>query len=125
MFKKVVSIRGATKVLNTKESIQDCVCELCNRIVKENNLSSKKIINIMFTITNDVNVLNPATALRNGNTIIDFSKTPLFCMNECFIENSSELIIRVMFTSYLSILKKTKNIYINGAESLRPDLIKK
>lgn len=124
MMKKLNSIRGATQTKNTKEDIQKTVCDLCNKIVKENGLKSKDLVSIFFTVTKDITVLNPATALRIGNTEFDCTKCALFCAQECEIEGGSPLMIRVMITAYQSIFKQKKNIYINGAEKLRPDYVK-
>lgn len=125
MMKKLISIRGATQSENTKESIERTVCELCNAIVKENGIKSKNIVSIFFTVTKDINALNPATALRIGKTDFDCTQCALFCAQECEIEGGSPLMIRVMVTAYQSAFKQKKNIYINGAEKLRPDYVKK
>lgn len=121
MFKKVVSIRGAVVCENTKEDITKNVCNLCNLIFEKNNLKQKNIISIVFSVTEEINKINPATALRSGNLNFDCSKIALFCCQEAKIENGLKNTIRVMFTVY-SKNKNKQNIYLNGAEKLRPDL---
>ena len=65
-------------------------------------------------------MLNPATALRKGETVMDFTKTALFCSQEAEIQGGMKNVIRVMITAYSSVKNKT-NIYFNGAEKLRTD----
>lgn len=125
MWKKLTSIRGATQSANTKEDIQKNVCDLCNLIVEKNNLKTKDMVNIQFTVTKDITALNPATALRLGTTNFDSSKVALFCSQECEMDNGSPLMIRVMVTTYMKNVNKKENVYINGAEKLRPDLVRK
>lgn len=122
MIKKLTSIRGATQSLNTKEDIQKNVCDLCNKIFEENKLKTRNIVNIQFTVTKDITALNPATALRLGKTNFDSSKVALFCSQECEIDKMLPTMIRVMVTTYMSPFLKKTNVYINGAENLRPDL---
>lgn len=121
MNKKVVAIRGATCTDNTRDEITHYVCKLLNEIVQKNNLNSEDIISVQFTVTKDIDELNPATALRLGNTRLDFSNVALFCAQEPEIKGGLEYVIRVMVTAYMPEFAVKKNIYINGAERLRPD----
>lgn len=125
MMKRLTAIRGATISENTPQDITKNVCDMCNEIVSKNKLKSKDLVSIFFTVTKDITALNPATALRNGNTNFDSSEVALFCAQECEIEGGSPLMIRVMITTYKSIFVKKENVYINGAQKLRPDLSKK
>lgn len=124
MEKKVVAIRGATCCDNTKEEITLYVCKLLNDIVRENDLNAEDIVSIQFTVTKDIDELNPATALRLGNTKIDVSNIPLFCAQEPEIKGGLEYVIRIMVTAYMREFAVRKNVYINGAERLRPDFYK-
>ncbi|MGI5069785.1 chorismate mutase [Treponema pectinovorum] len=120
---RLYGIRGATGAQNTKESITKNVIELCSKIFKENKILAKDIVSIQFTLTKDLTVLNPASALRKGGDCgIDVSEVPLFCSQEVDIEGSPEKMIRVLITSYLEDEATVKPVYINGAEKLRPDL---
>lgn len=124
MNKRVVAIRGATCCDNTKEEITTYVCQMCNQIFQENNLSKNDIISIQFTVTKEFTILNPATALRTGETKIDVSEIPLFCSQEPEFEGSLEYVIRVLITAYMNEFSPRHNVYINGAERLRPDFYK-
>ena len=122
---RLFGIRGATGAENTKESVIQNVGQMFSQLAKENNLKSEDIVSIQFTITADLNQMNPAAALRRGNPPIDVSRVPLFCSQEPQIEGSPEKMIRVLITTYLEDDAKVVPVYINGGEKLRPDCAKK
>ena len=122
---RLFGIRGATGAESTKESIIQNVGQMFSQLAKENNLKSEDIVSIQFTITADLNQMNPAAALRRGNPPIDVSRVPLFCSQEPQIEGSPEKMIRVLITTYLEDDAKVVPVYINGGEKLRPDFAKK
>ncbi len=122
---RLFGIRGATGAENTKESVIQNVGQMFSQLAKENNLKSEDIVSIQFTITSDLNQMNPAAALRRGNPPIDVSRVPLFCSQEPEIEGSPEKMIRVLITTYLEDDAKVVPVYINGGEKLRPDFAKK
>jgi len=123
---RLYGIRGATGSDNTKESITANVIEMCKNIFAENSILAENIVSIQFTMTKDLNALNPASALRRGGDCgIDVSGVPLFCSQEVDIENSPEKMIRILVTAYLPVNSKVNHVYINGGEKLRPDFAKK
>lgn len=122
---RLFGIRGATGAENTKESVIQNVGQMFSQLAKENNLKSEDIVSIQFTITADLNQMNPAAALRRGDPPIDVSRVPLFCSQEPQIEGSPEKMIRVLITTYLEDDAKVVPVYINGGEKLRPDFAKK
>ena len=65
-MKKISAIRGAVTAVNTKESIKNQTVRLIKEIIEQNDLRKKDFISIQFSITKDLTVLNPATALRLG-----------------------------------------------------------
>lgn len=123
MNKKLVAIRGATCCDNNPMEITQYVCQMCNEIFTKNNLTQSDIVSIQFTVTKDITKINPATALRKGNCKIDISNVALFCSQEPEIEGSLEYVIRVMVTAYMNEFSNKQNVYINGAERLRPDFL--
>lgn len=125
MSKRLTAIRGATCSDNTKEEITQYVCEMCNKIMDENDLTVDDIVSMQFTVTKDITVLNPATALRKGPMRYDMSSVPLFCSQEPDIEGSMEYVIRVLVHAYMPEFAVRHNVYINGGERLRPDFFKK
>ncbi|MDD7769253.1 MAG: chorismate mutase [Treponema sp.] len=124
MMKKLTAIRGATISENTPQDITKNVCDMCNEIIIKNKLKASDLVSIFFTVTKDITALNPATALRKGKTVFDTSEVALFCAQECEIEGGSPFMIRVMITAYKSRFVKKENVYINGAQKLRPDFVK-
>ena len=126
MSKRLYAVRGATGAENTKESISRNVCEMCLEIVKKNSLRPENIVSVQFTQTRDLDEMNPAAALRKGQSEFDFSSVPLFCSQEPEIKNSPRKMVRVLFTVYFDECEsknaeKIRHVYINGGEKLRPD----
>ena len=124
MSERLFAIRGATGADNTAESIKENVCEMCLRLFSENGLSQKDFVSIQFTVTEDLDALNPAAALRKGQDAFDVSSIPLFCSQEPEIEGMLKKVIRVMITVYMKEGSSPVNIYTGGAEVLRPDIVK-
>lgn len=121
MDKKLAAFRGAVCVENTAESITEFTCRMCRELFAQNGIEAEDIVSLQFTITKDITKLNPATALRRGNCGIDVSAVPLFCSQEAEIEGGMPLVIRALLTAYVDEGCERHNIYLNGAEKLRPD----
>ena len=119
----IISIRGAiTADNNTTKDITDAVCELFSEILKSNKINTDDIINIIFSMTKDLNAIYPAKALRENFSVEDI---PLFCTQEADIHNSLSKCIRILITANSDLTKKeVKHIYLKGAKNLRPDLTK-
>lgn len=121
--KRLYGIRGATFCENTKESIASCVGELFRLIFSQNALISEDIVSIQFTMTDDLDAMNPAAALRRAEGLgLDVSAIPLFCSQEVRVAGMPEKTIRVLVTSYMTDGSVVRHAYINGAQALRPDL---
>lgn len=125
-MKKISAIRGAVSAVNTKESIKNQTVRLIKEIIEQNDLRKKDFISIQFSITKDLTVLNPATALRLGINELpyDLCDIPLFCTQEAFIEGGLECVIRVLITGCFKNKKKLKFVYLDDAKKLRPDIAK-
>lgn len=122
---RLYSIRGAVCCENTASSVEEGVGTLCKKIFKENNIDSSnlgQIVNLQFTITPDIDALNPATAFRHADFGFDVSAVPLFCSQEPVIKGMLPRVIRLMLTLYLPEGSSIKASYINGAQALRPDI---
>ena len=125
MEKKLAAFRGAICVENTAESITENVCLMCRELFSKNNIQAEDIVSLQFSITDDITVLNPATALRRGNLGLDVSQVPLFCCQEAKIDGGMKLVVRALLTAYADAGAERHNIYLNGAEKLRPDFVAK
>lgn len=125
-MERLSAIRGAVTAENTKESIQVQTVRLIKEIVESNNLKLEDFVTIQFTLTRDLDVLNPATALRLGKEELpyDLSSVPLFCSQEAYIKGGLEKVIRVLITGYFGESKDLNFVYLDGAKVLRPDIAK-
>ncbi|MBR1714488.1 MAG: chorismate mutase [Treponema sp.] len=124
-MKRLYGLRGATGAENTKESIQKNVVEMCLGLFGSNKLNPADIVSIQFTQTRDLTAMNPAAAVRRGQSEFDVSGCALFCSQEPEIDNSPEKMIRVLVTCYMEEGSSLNHVYINGGEKLRPDFAKK
>ena len=122
MEKRIYAVRGAIFAENTKDSIQEKAVKLFNAVVEKNGIKSQDIVSLHWTLTKDLDAMNPATALRLGKPAIDVSEIPLFCSQEAFIQGGRPKVIRMMLTVYLD--QKPSHIFLDGAEALRPDFSK-
>lgn len=121
MEKRLAAFRGAVCVENTPESITENVCLMCRELFSRNSIKADDIVSLQFTITKDITKLNPATALRRGVCGLDVTAVPLFCSQEAEIEGGMPLVVRALLTAYTDEGLERRNIYLNGAEKLRPD----
>ena len=121
MEKRLAAFRGAVCVENTAESITEHVCNMCRELFTRNAIKTEDIVSLQFTITNDITKLNPATALRRGDCGLDVTAVPLFCSQEAYIEGGMPLVVRALLTAYVEEGCERHNVYLNGAEKLRPD----
>ena len=124
MEKRLAAFRGAVCVENTAESITENVCLMCRELFSLNKIKAEDIVSLQFTITDDITVLNPATALRRGDCGLDVTAIPLFCSQEAKIDGGMKFVVRALLTAYTDKDIEKRNVYLNGAEKLRPDFSK-
>ena len=113
--KRLYGIRGAWCTENNAESICNDVAKMISSILAKNELQEDDIVSIQFSITNDLNILNPCAALRKMDLC---QNTALFCTQEAYIKGYLPKTIRVLITAYLETLPI--HVYGGGAEVLRP-----
>lgn len=125
-MERLSAVRGAITAENTKESIQSQTVRVVKEIIEANNLKLEDFVTIQFSLTKDLDVLNPATALRLGKDDLpyDLSSVPLFCTQEAYIQGGLDKVIRVLITGYFGEQKSLKFAYLDGAKVLRTDLVK-
>ena len=118
---RIVSIRGAITVKeNSVKEIKNATKIILSEILKRNKLDKSKVINIIFTVTDDLNLVNPATIAREEFKLYT---TPMLCLQEMKVKGSLKKCIRMMVTTYINLYKnKILHIYLGKAEGLRPDL---
>jgi len=121
---KQYAIRGATTIAkNETQDIKNESIELIKQMMSVNDVQKNDCVYLKCSITTDITRAHPAKFIRESGFI---GETPLFSCNEPEIENQLKLCIRLM----LLIQKddnenfKANHIYLNGAKTLRPDLVK-
>ena len=115
---RLFGIRGAIRCENEAEDITRRVVQLYDEILARNGLSEEDIVSLVFSVTKDLTAFNPAAALRSKGRAGDLS---LFSVAEPDITGSLPGVIRILMHCYLSQGLSPRHIYLNGAESLRPD----
>ena len=118
----VRGVRGATcAAANSKESIIETTRQMLQRIIADNGMQPDEIAGAFFSTTRDLNADFPAIAARQ----LGWTDVPLMCMHEMDVPGSLPMCVRVMI--HWNTDKKPsqiRHVYINGAERLRPDLVR-
>jgi chorismate mutase len=118
MSKKVTALRGAACCLNRKEDITIQVTALYDELLGANGLAEGDIVSLIFSVTPDLDTLNPASALRQSGRARDLA---LFALQEAAVQGGLDGVIRVLMLCYLDEGARPVHVYRNGAEVLRPD----
>ena len=114
------AIRGATTVdEDTPAAISDRVVTLLAHIMERNELVEDDIVSILFTATEDIVSIFPATAART----MGLGAVPLICARELAIVGSVPRCIRVMLHVTTERPRdEIHHVYLEGAQGLRDDL---
>lgn len=118
--KRLYGIRGAVCTENKPDALKTAVCTLIRELFEKNGIIDEDdIVSVQFTVTSDLDCLNPAAALRSQGVCM---RVPLFCAAEPRIKGMLPKTVRVLITVYLNSGSKTVHIYLGEAQKLRPDL---
>lgn len=114
-------IRGATTVLsNNADEISLATIELFDEMLNLNEVKKEDISHIIFTLTDDLNAIFPAKAIREKYQYNDIA---MMCYHELNVENSLEKCIRILLVVNTSKAQsEIKFVYKNNARKLRPDI---
>lgn len=117
---KVRAIRGATTVtVNTIEAIREAVTELLEAIEIHNSLDPDDIVSVIFTATQDLDVIFPAAIARERP---HWQNVPLLDVQQMQVAGSLEKCIRVILHVNTPKLQgEMQHVYLQGAKNLRPD----
>lgn len=122
--KVVRAIRGAITVSsNREEEILGKTAKLVGRMIDRNGIDVEDVISIIFSVTQDIDCVYPARAVRDVMRVFD---VPMMCVKEAYIDGSLDKCIRVLM--HVNTNKSNKEIchvYLGGAMILREDLVKK
>jgi chorismate mutase len=116
----VRALRGATTVdADTPEQITERVTTLLKEMWARNDVDHDDLISILFTATEDITSIFPATAAR----AIGLGDVPLICAREIPVQGAMPLCVRVLV--HLETDKSRRelhHVYLEQAKSLRDDL---
>ncbi|AEE16793.1 chorismate mutase [Treponema brennaborense DSM 12168] len=123
MDKRLFGIRGAVCCENSEIEIERAVSSLCAAVFAENKLTEDDFVSIQFTVTPDLDALNPAAALRRGPCGALVRRAALFCSAEPVVAGSLPRVVRLLVTAYMDADRMPVHVYTGGAEVLRPDFV--
>jgi chorismate mutase len=116
----VRALRGATTIdEDTVEQINERTQALVQAMLDCNGVDKADVISIVFTATDDVHAVFPATAAR----AIGLGDVPLLCARELDIKGGTPLCIRVLMHLNTTLSRdQLHHVYLEGARALRDDL---
>lgn len=123
MARRLYGIRGAVCCGNTASEIQSAVADMCARLFSANKLTSDDFVSLHFTMTGDLDALNPAAALRRSECGDVVKTAALFCSAEAPVQGGLPRTIRLLITAYMEEGSIPVHSYTGGAEVLRPDFV--
>jgi chorismate mutase len=117
---RVRALRGATTVdEDTTDQVTARTQALLAAMLERNGVTHEHIISVLFTATDDVHSMFPATAAR----AIGFGDVPLLCARELDINGAQPRCIRVlMHVDSPRGRDQLHHVYMEGARGLRDDL---
>ncbi|MEJ6511069.1 MAG: chorismate mutase [Actinomycetota bacterium] len=120
MTSAVRALRGATTIeSDTTDQIRTRTIELLEQMLERNGVNHDDIISVLFTATDDIHSMFPASAARD----IGFGDIPLICARELDIEGATPLCIRVLMHLNTTVSRSDlRHVYLEGASGLRDDL---
>lgn len=113
-------IRGAICAENTAESVKKQTLKLFDEIVRINNLIENDVEAVFFTVTKDIDVCYPAKFVRDSYP--QLKNVAFMCTQEMFVVGSLPKCIRICVGVANKDQTDVTHCYLDGAESLRPDL---
>lgn len=117
--RRLWALRGATTVEeDTAEQVTRRTQVLLEAMLERNDVSHDDIVSVIFTATDDIRSVFPATAARG----IGFGDIPLICARELDISGSQPMCIRVMMHVEMAPKAQLHHVYLEGARGLRDDL---
>ncbi len=114
------ALRGATTLEeDTAEQVNDRVRALVEQMLARNGIEQDDIVSILFTATDDITSMFPATAARS----LGLGDVPLICARELAIKGAMPRCVRVLMHAYTERTRQAlHHVYLEGARGLRDDL---
>jgi chorismate mutase len=116
----VRALRGATTVdADTTDDISARTQALVSAMLERNEVDKEDLISIIFTATDDVHAMFPATAARS----LGLGDVPLLCARELDVDGGTPRCIRVlMHLTTERARQDLHHVYLEGARGIRDDL---
>lgn len=120
MTAAVRALRGATTIeTDTAEAVKERTIALLEQMIERNGVDHDDIISVLFTATDDIHSMFPASAARD----IGFGDIPLICARELDIDGATPFCVRVlMHLTTTRTRSELRHVYLEGASGLRDDL---
>ncbi|MEI7624421.1 MAG: chorismate mutase [Actinomycetes bacterium] len=120
MTAAVRALRGATTIeTDTVDGVKARTIALLEQMIERNGVDHEDIISVLFTATDDIHSMFPASAARD----IGFGDIPLICARELDIDGATPFCIRVlMHLTTTRSRSELRHVYLEGASGLRDDL---
>ena len=116
---RLFALRGAITVdANDREQILAATSELLTELLERNALAREDIVNVIFTMTDDLNAEFPAVAARN----MGFDRVPQLCVREIDVPGALPRVIRVLVQYHAADDHAAQHVYLRAAKALRTDL---
>jgi chorismate mutase len=114
------ALRGATTVdEDTPDQVSERVRALVATMLEHNGIAHDDLVSVLFTATEDVVSMFPATAARS----LGLGDVPLMCARELSVTGAMPHCIRVLMHLYTDRLRDDlHHVYLEGARGLRDDL---
>jgi chorismate mutase len=117
-LKKIFALRGATQCRNEADDITAQVAALYDELLLRNGIAEAEIVSLVFSVTPDLDALNPAAALRAAGRGMGLA---LFAVQEAVSVGALPTTVRVLLHCSMEEGVAARHVYRNGAEVLRPD----
>jgi chorismate mutase len=114
------ALRGAICAANTEEEIAAAAVELYDTLLQENALAEEDIVSLLFSLSPDLDALNPAAALRQSGRARELA---MMVFQEAAVARTLPGTIRALVHCYGDPRRAPRHIYLRGAEVLRPDWV--
>ena len=121
-MKRLYALRGAAQCRNEVADIKEQIALMYDKLLSSNKLEEKDIVSLIFSVTVDLDAINPCTALRKSGRA---GEAALFSVTEPNSQGALDHVIRLLIHCYLDEGAEVHHVYRNGAEVLRPDRINK
>ena len=116
----VRALRGATTLdEDSVEQMEQRVQALLKEMLDRNGVNHDDLISILFTATDDIRSMFPATAARG----VGLGDVPLICARELEVINGTRRCVRIlMHVTTERSRAELHHVYLEGARGLRDDL---